>query len=632
MGIFGEILSSACAGINSRPFRQLQHSRDSFGTMRHLLLQLTVVAATTAWPLYLDQLLDRLGRVYQPDAISILHSKGATRPGFVDALHRAISQNDSNYFRWLPKLIGNEESHGRFNRLTSEFPLFVIFAQHSLDPIINVQIMRSRNRRFCHTFFHFQHVESRQMIQNFFEHLWQRGFRSALVMVAGRRLYHMDPYPSVRVLRLKQTHDERKLFPIRDRTNFMGYKLRVPVQVDVPATFWYHRQYPESDKLQLDGGGGTLIREFMQHLNVCLELYPLYVNGSNNLNMPVLVNLLAEDRYELSPHQFTTLQYSDKVDYSYPYRVVQRCFMVPLVNTVPRALYIVKPLQAQTWLCLLLAIAVMLLMHNLAHRIRKTKTCINMLSLLGVSGCQPERKVASRMPFCFPQNLLIIGCLLFGISVLVQFYTTALTSMLAVTLTTKPFTMLDELFKHPFPIQVLRSDVDPIVTSFGHKKQFLRRFYFVDSNKFYANRVEMNPGYIYPLSTIRWNFINQQQRFMKHKRFWLSELCYGTFPYQFQLRSDSHFKYPLHFFELFVNEAGLHNHWESSWYRRAHEMGYVRDFTSLEHYKQMHLVAPMDLRLLATVFYLYILGIVVSVCTFVGEILYRKLSHNRSSY
>lgn len=601
--------------------------------MRHLLLQLTVVAATTtAWPLYMDQLLDLLGRIHQIDAISILHSKGATPPGFLDELHQALSQNESNYFRWIPKLIGNEESYGDFNTLTSDLHLFVIFARHSLDPIINVQTLRSRRRRLCRTFFHLQHVESRQALQYFFEHLWLRGYRSALVMVAGKRLYHMDPYPTVRVLQLKQTHDVGKLFPIRDRMDFMGYRLRVPVQVDVPATFWYRRQNAESGMVQLDGGGGTLIREFMRHLNVCLELYPLYVNGSNNLNMPTLVELLAEDRYELSPHQFTTLQYSDKVDYSYPYRVVQRCFMMPLVNRIPRALYIVKPLQAQTWLCLVVTAAIMLLMHYLAHWIKKTKECINLWSLLGVPGCRPIRKVLPRLAFCFPPKLLIIGSLLFCILVLVQFYTTALTSMLAVTLTTKPFIMLEELFEQPFPIQVLPSDVDAIVASFGNKQKFRSRFYYVDSNEFYENRVEMNPGYIYPLSTIRWNFINQQQRFMRHKRFWLSQLCYGTFPYQFQLRTDSHFKRPLHYFELFVNEAGLHNHWRGSWYRRAHEMGYVRDFTSLEHYKQMHQVAPMDLRLLATVFYLYVVGITVSVCTFLVEILYRKLSHNRSSY
>lgn len=590
--------------------------------MRLLLLLVVLTAGTaTAWPLDLPQLLDRLGRVRQLEAISIMHSRGATPAGFLDELHRGLSQNDSNYFRWLPKLIATEDSYGAFNRITNDLTLFVIFAQHYLDPIIRVQTARARGRRFCPTFFHLQRVESRQTLQHFFEHLWLRGFRSALVMVAGRRLYHMDPYPTVRVLRLQQQHDERRLLPPRDRSDFMGYKLRVPVQVDVPATFWYRCHHDNVSKVQLDGEGGTLIREFMRHLNVCLELYPLYINGSNNLNMPALVQLLAEDRYELSPHQITTLQHSNKVDYSYPYRVVQRCFMMPLGNKIPRAFYIVLPLQVQTWLSLALIIFVLAVVHHMAQWIRQSREYTTLWSLLGVPGCRGIYRVPSRFEFCFPHKLFIISSFLFAIFVLVELYTTKLTSMLAVTLTTKPFLTLEELFEQPFPIQLRHTDAQAIVSSFGHAKEFQRMFYYTNSSEFYENRVEMSPGYIYPLSTIRWNFLNQQQRYLRHKRFWLSQLCYGTFPYQFQLRSESHFRNPLHNFELHVHEAGLHNYWQGSWYRRAREMGYVRDFATYEHYEQMHQVSPMDLRLLSSVFYLYVVGIFVSLCTFLGEIL-----------
>lgn len=589
--------------------------------MRHLLLLVFTATIATAWPLDLQQLLDRLGRVHQLEAISIMHSRGATPAGFLDELHRGLSQNDSNYFRWLPKLIATEDSYGAFNRLTNELTIFVIFARHSLDPIIRVQTARARGRRYCPTFFHLQRVESRQTLQYFFEHLWLRGFRSALVMVAGRRLYHMDPYPTVRVLRLEQQHEERRLFPPKDRRDFMGYKLRVPVQVDVPATFWYRRHHDDYSKVQLDGGGGTLIRELMRHLNVSLELYPLYVNGSNNLNMPALVHFLAEHRYELSPHQFTTLQRSNKVDYSYPYRVVQRCFMMPPGNNIPRAFYILLPLQVQTWLCLALIILLLAVLHHMSRWINQSQESGNLWSMLGVPGCPGVYRVSSSLEVCFSKKLLITSTLLFVIFVLVQFYTTKLTSMLTVTLTTKPSLTLEELLEQPVPIQVLPSDVQAIVASFGHAEEFQRRFYYTNSSRFYENRVEMSPGYIYPLSTIRWSFLNQQQRYLRQKRFWLSQLCYGTFPYQFQLRIESHFKNPLHYFELHVNEAGLHNYWQESWYRRAHEMGYVRDFATFEHYEQMHQVSPMDLRLLSSVFYLYIVGIFVSLCTLLGEIL-----------
>ncbi|XP_034484128.1 uncharacterized protein LOC117789165 [Drosophila innubila] len=585
--------------------------------MRRLLLHLvTAVMATAAWPTDVVQLLDRIGRVYKVEAISIMHSAGATNPGFQDALHRALSVNDSNYFRWLPKITSTEQQAGPFSTFTDEATLFVIFARHSRDPVIKMQTERARGRRFCLSLFVLEGDESRSSLRSFFEYLWLKGFRAALVMVAQRRLYHMDPYPTLRVLQLSPSHDERSLFPLPHRFNFKGYKLRVPVQLDVPATFWYRQQ----GKLQLDGSGGTLMRELMRHLNVCLELYPLYINDSNNMNMPALVQLIVEDRVELSPHQFTTLKQSTKVDYSYPYRVVQRCFMLPLGDPIPRSLYIFLPFKLQLWLCLLLQVSLVTLVHRLTRFVRPCEPVLRLWSLLGVPGNRAAQVPEAKCWLRFPCVMLLCCIFVFSASVIVQFYATRLTALLAVILTSKPSITLLELFQLPFPIEVLPSDVDAIVDSFGHEEQFLRQFRYVDDSAFYGHRAEMSTGYIYPISTTRWKFLSQQQRYLRHKRFWLSQLCYGTFPIQFQLRIESHFKNPLHQFELHANEAGLIDYWRSDTYRRALQFGFIHDFASLEYFERIHEVRPMNLNLLASVFYLYLFGLLVSLGAFLGEI------------
>lgn len=583
--------------------------------MRRLLLQLLTVMLTTAWSTDLVQLLDRIGHVYKVEAISIMHSAGATNPGFLDALHNALSNNDSNYFRWLPKITSSEQQAGPFNSFVDEATLFVIFARDSKDPVIKMQTERARGRRYCLTFFLLQRDEPRSSLRLFFKYLWLKGFRTALIMVAQQRLYHMDPYPTLRVLQLGQGHDERLLFPQPNQLNFKGYKLRVPVQLDVPSTFWYR----QNGKLRLDGGGGTLIRQLMQHLNVCLELYPLYINGSNNMNMDALIELIAEDRVELSPHQFTTLHRSIKVDYSYPFRVVQRCFMLPLGDPIPRGLYIFLPFKLDVWLYLLLQVFLVTLLHRFSRYVRPYRSAVRLWSLLGVPGYRSAKIPQVKGWLRFPHVLFFCCLFIFSASVIVQFYATRLTSLLAVILVSKPSVTLTEFFRLPYPILVLPSDVDAIVDSFGHEEQFLQQFSFVNTSFFYEQRVEMSANYIYPISTIRWRFLSQQQRYLTYKRFWLSQLCYGTFPNQFQLRIESHFKNPLHAFELHVNEAGLNDYWRSHTYRRALQFGFIRDFASIEYFERIHEVHPMDLNLLASVFYFYLFGLLVSLGAFLGE-------------
>lgn len=585
--------------------------------MRHLLLQLvTAVVITAAWPTDVIQLLDRIGREYKVEAISIIHSAGATNPGFQDALHQSLFANDSHYFRWLPKITSTEQQAGPFNTFTDEATLFVIFARHSRDPVIKMQTKRARGRRYCLSLFLLERDESRSSLRSFFEYLWLNGFRAALIMVAQLRLYHIDPYPTLRVLQLSSSHDERSLFPQPIRFNFKGYKLRVPVQLDVPATFWY-RQH---GKLQLDGYGGILIRELMRHLNVSLELYPLYINESNNMNMPALVKLIAEERFELSPHHFTTLKRSTKVDYSYPYRVVQRCFMLPLSDPIPRGLYIFLPFKLQLWLCILLQVTLVTLVHRLAKFVRPFESLMRLWALLGVPGCRAARVPEAKCWQRFPIVLFICCLFVFSTAVIVQFYATRLTALLSVILTTKPSITLLELFQLPNPIEVQSNDVDAILDAFGHEEQFLRQFRYVNASAFYDHRALMSAGYIYPISTTRWKFLSQQQRYLRHKRFWLSQLCFGTFPVQFQLRIESHFKNPLHNFELHMNEAGLGDYWSSDTYNRALHFGLIHDFASIEYFERLHEVRPLNLSLLASVFYLYLFGLIVSLGAFLGEI------------
>ncbi|XP_030380283.1 uncharacterized protein LOC115628350 [Scaptodrosophila lebanonensis] len=567
-----------------------------------------------AQPVEFAHFLSRIGRVHKLQSINIVYGRGAISNFYLDALFDDLVRNASNSFYSRPIVTGTEQLQTCFREITHEHTLFVIFATDPRDPVLNVMAHRARGRRYCKTIFLLNSVRNKTELKQFFNYLWLEQFRTALVVVAFKRLYHMDPYPVVQIMKLSDSHSLRGLFPVTSRSDFRGYQLQVPVQVDVPSTFW--SQDPRSGAWLLDGCGGMLFRELMRHLNVSLHLYPFIVNGSNNLNMHALVNLIVEQGAEISPHLFTTLEVCPLIEYSYPYKAVPRCFMLPLHNEVPRSLYVFLPFKPVVWACILLII---LCVHCAARCFwRSGKEKRQFWALLGLSGSQ---KLVSKSPnfLAFLSRYLACATLVFGAFVTAQLYITKLTSFLAVTLTHNPIGTLEELFSMPYPILTVRSEVNAIIDSLGHAQLFNRQFEYVDHDQFYERRVEMITNYIYPISTPRWSFVAQQQRYLTHKRFWLSNLCYGTFPQQYQLRYDSHFKEPLHRFVLHIHEAGIYDYWTTSLYLRAKQMGYVHDFANVEQFEQQNGVRPLSLNLFGPALYFYLFGMAASLCSFLVE-------------
>ncbi|XP_017063450.1 uncharacterized protein LOC108102792 [Drosophila eugracilis] len=563
-------------------------------------------------PSDLAQFLDRIGRVHRLHAITIVYSLGSINPSYLDNLHLELMCNSSNHFYLLPQMTATFEnsSRVRFSRIQDEETLYLVFARDSRDEVIHLQAQRARGRRYSKTMFLLRDQESQEDLEDFFKLLWQLQFRSALVVVAAQKFYQMDPYPTIRVIRMRRlsSYDPHHLFPLPNRNNFRGYMLRMPVQQDVPNTFWYQNR--RTKNWELDGLGGILITHLMRHLNVTLDMYAFKVNDSVLMNMTALVDLIISGDVELSPHLYDTLHPINDVDYSYPAQMSQRCFMIPLDNEISRSLYVFLPFSFPLWLCLLFTL--LLVQYVFVRRLMPNG---NLWAILGVPGAGAAR-CCNRKPVGCMSTLLI----LLGIFIIVQSYSTKLTSFLTVTLTRRPTSSLDEFFNLPYRILILPSDVNVIVGSLGHAQEFSTKFSFTNPENFNQKRIGMDPDYIYSISQIRWRFFDLQQRFLRKKRFFFSRICQGTFPFQYQLRVDSHFKDPLHRFLLHVQQGGLQDLWLETCYRKAHLMGYLKDFSTLADLEEKLQLRPLALNLLVPAFSLFLCGLVGSGIAFLVEI------------
>ncbi|KPU77718.1 uncharacterized protein Dana_GF27911 [Drosophila ananassae] len=578
------------------------------------ILMTSPIGATGSFvqPIQLAQFMDRIGRVYRLTAFTVASSSDAVDLSYLDGLYRELRSNTTNHFRLLPQMTATseEDEELKFSAIQDEETMYLVFARNHTDSIVELQAKRARGRRYCKTIFFIRDPIGGTDLAYFFDLIWRLQFRSALVVVAMRRFYQMDPYPEIRIIRMRKlaSYDPLHLFPLPNRNNFKGYRLRLPVQEDIPNTFW--SLYSQRTKRHLDGLGGTLITQFMAHLNVSLDLYPLLVNGSSSLDLNTLNGLIIQNKIEMSPHLYDTLHPNSQVDYSYPYLMCDRCFMIPLDNAIPRNLYVFMPFRSYLWTCFILTLLILHFFY-----VRRLMKSSQIWAALGLPGADRRRSSNTKL-----SSLLSSSLILMGIFILVQSYTTRLTSFLTVTLTQKPAGTLEEILEMPNRILVVPSDVEIIVGSLGHSEEFKRKFSFADKHTFDLKRIAMDPEFIYPISRFRWKFFNNQQQFLRKKRFILTNICQGTFPFQYQLRIDSHFKDPLHQFQLRVRESALGRLWSSTSHHNAHLMGYLKDFSTLAELEETSRIRPLSITVLCPVFTLFLCGMLGSGIAFLFEI------------
>lgn len=579
-----------------------------------VILMMSPIGATGSFvqPTQLAQFMDRIGRVYRLTAFTVASSSDAVDLSYLDGLYRELRSNTTNHFKLLPQMIATteEDENVKFSALQDEETMYLVFAKNHTDSIVDLQAKRARGRRYCKTIFFIRDPISSTDLAYFFNLLWRLQFRSALVVVAMRRFYQMDPYPEIRIIRMRKlaSYDPLYLFPFPNRNNFKGYRLRLPVQQDIPNTFWSLN--PQRNQWYLDGSGGTIITKFMAHLNVSLDLYPLLVNGSITLNLNALNGLIIQNEIEMSPHLYDTLHPNSLVDYSYPTVMSERCFMIPLDNEIPRSLYVFMPFRSYLWTCFIITLFILHFVY-----VRRLMKSSQIWAALGLPGAGNRRSSNNKLSSLVSSSLILLG-----IFIVVQSYTTRLTSFLTVTLTQKPASTLKEVLELPNRILVVPSDVEIIVGSLGHSEEFKRKFSFADQYTFESKRIQMDPEFIYPISRLRWSFFNAQQRYLRKKRFILTNICQGTYPFQYQLRVDSHFKDPLHRFLLRVQESSLDKIWFMGSYHHAHFMGYLKDFSTLAELEETFKIRSLSLKVLYPVFGLFLFGMLGSGIAFLVEI------------
>lgn len=507
-------------------------------------------------------------------------------------------------------------------------------SQYQLQPAVRIT---QNHRKSLNVFIskNFKHMD----LYDFFSYLWMKRFRNPLLITKGPQFYGLHSFPYIKVLNL--TGNPKITPSYKAPMQFNTIKLRVPVQTDVPAVFWYRN--PKTGIEELDGIGGRFFKECMKYLNVSLETYKLYENGKDFFNIETINAMIFNGSLEISPNlnglPFNEMNLSAyKEEYiignTYPAMYTRRCFLVPYNEQKVIEFYFLIPFQNEVWFALLFFMLLLELMSYILIRLYRINNCEHSHFEPG-AGLLLAISIMLSMPMTFQTKLKVpthnfisyfrgyvfyISALLMGSALNIS-YSTQLTSMLSVSLNKAPTTE---------KIREIISEV-PILTSktlypqLQLEQPINTKFIQFNDSEFYELRDKFESKYVHSISELRWKFMSPQQIKLKMRNFWFTDICTPSYPLQFPIANNSVFYEPMHKFHLLVMQSGLGIQWNSDMYSKAVRMGLVETNRN-PLIKSNGIENPYDsFKIISTLLYIYCAGILGSLVAFLGELLIHKI-------
>lgn len=545
-------------------------------------------------PKDLAKLINNIGQYWNMSSIYIIYNSKAAHNRYVHDVLEELHQQDT-YFARLPHMTvtdANIERQLYEDRGFCDTSLVLTLMHSAYDSILETTARATRNRRSCFTIYVVQLVTQAVEQHNFFEQLWKYQLRRPLVIVNGKDLLTMDPYPKLRIVNVTEEHLS-KLFPlVNNIKDFKGYSMDMPIQTDLPYSFWYTDK--KTHKYRLDGLGGWIISELMDRLNVTMQLFPLYSNNSNFLDIKKINKLILSGQIEISPHLYTTFVKHD-FDYSYPFVTTTRCIMMPI--TKRDSMHFPSLMHWTLWLLVAIFVFFLGLFWTLYNRCvekhfrRRTMNRVSLIPryrslhlmciLLGIPTTPWRLPPLKRMYLLrFIRLLVVVFLVRFGGSYTSHMFSSNLTSFMTASYFEKPSATLEDLFASDIPLMMFHLEYKSFMKHFKIKHEYLHHIVNASWEEVNINRSNLNDSYMYLVSAEEFQVIDEQQKYMNPKRFVLSDICHGTYPFQMQLRADSHFTDPLQMFIMRLRERGLTIHQKSNIFQRAKEHGkldYIRD-------------------------------------------------------
>ncbi|XP_073820736.1 uncharacterized protein [Musca autumnalis] len=556
----------------------------------------------------------------------------------LQAFLRALNEKN-NHFDRLPRMILRDVDVNKplYDIVDIRHNALVLTLLHSVhDTVLNATARATRNRRSCFTIYLLHTFTYAHDHRHLFEELWKYQFRRPLVIANGQDLLTMDPYPALKIVNVT-SQPMSTWFPIIDKIrDFKGYTVHMPVQTDIPTTYFYMDEITK--KYKADGLAAWIVIEFMSRLNVSLDVYPLNVNNSYFINVLKIFELLRSGEVEISPHLMTILSHEDNIDFSYPFISTSRCVMVPRPKKFTIDLY-----GFINWKLFLFVSAFMMLYEVLwkfypiySSRVHRGYSWLRLRPfsilcvLLGIPIPQLPLPSFTRLRmFAFVRLIITYFIIAFSGLYISQLFSTNLTSILTANSVKGTPTQLEDIFSGKIPIMTRAYDAELFAKLFKVGRHDMKNIMETSYKDIQNHRSQLNSSFMYLVTKEEYLVFDEQQRYLHPKRFKLSNICHGPYPMQIQLRADSHFLRLFHLFILFLRESGLYEYQKRTLFARAKKHGKLDYIHETEKSPEFFVTFNTLSAMLCVLSVGYTTSIVVFIFELYGERIRRAFKGNK---
>lgn len=384
-------------------------------------------------------------------------------------------------------------------------------------------------------------------------------FPNSLVMFrSSEERYGCEWYPSIRFV--NQTLLESSSLLRKSATgvslNLRGKLIEIPIVEEKPRVF--KTFYNEStEELLLSGLCWKIFKLFIEHSNGRLK--PYLLNKIGNFDFKTIndvMDLIDNRTIYITPNGAADLDIK-KFSITYPIRIVDYCIMVPVISRVPSYLYIVSPFQDNVQLALL---AVLITSSFVIYFISGFKS-FSLSFINSVSGLL-NSSFAGQISEVFIISSRFFQLLIraYGF-VFTNYYNCILSSFLASTLYGDQIDTIEDMIKASVTTIIQTEDYETL-KGYNVSEEFMKTTKLRGSEFIYENRLSLNNSFAYLLTSDKWEYHEDQQRFMEEPLLRYSKICFAQFFLSFPLSYDSMFLNPFNFFIMQCQSSGFISYWK----------------------------------------------------------------------
>ncbi|KAH8418377.1 hypothetical protein KR222_004508, partial [Zaprionus bogoriensis] len=456
-----------------------------------------------------------------------------------------------------------------------------IFTTGKADPIMGVvnKVLTSRHYYFAVFMLMDKIGSDMEPAYDICRYLYNYQFENSLLYFESEdgtnNLFGASRYP---VMKIENRSDLARFFrkkrqqSLNAHMDVEGFSFPTPLRQDPPHLFKVRDRY--------EGSTYRIIETFVQHLNGSFnELQqPPDALGGQMVNMKETLELVRQRRIEFSAHAYALFTQSDEIEKSYPLLVVRWCLMVPLYNSVSTYFYAVQPFDTLVWFFVVGAFLGLALVELLWLWLLPDGATVPVPLALLNTFCYIIN-IATGRQLVQPSTLrvLLLFAVFFHGFFLSANYTSTLGSILTVNLFHAQLNTMEDLLQAQLPVMIIDYELEFLLQLHQDlPEEFQALLRPVDSGIYAQHQIGLNSSFAYFVTEDNWQFLDQQQRHLKQRRFKFSDICFGSFHLAYPMQTDSSLWRDLEYYTFRVHSSGLHNYYARISFESALHAGLVQ--------------------------------------------------------